>query len=144
MTLPSRPDALALVHEFTQSDSLRKHMLAVEAAMRAYAVSLGEDPERWGLAGKIFNQTSFGDLGHARLALCIGDEVGCCPAASLRLHPQAHAFQRAFLAIQHADEQLAAGREPGHLRRDPASPSQSDVERAAADVDGADLPLDGR
>src|SRR5919202_263302 len=51
MSLPSRADALALVHEYTASDSLRKHMLAVEAAMRAYAERFGEDPERWGLAG---------------------------------------------------------------------------------------------
>src|SRR5687767_14646279 len=51
--LPSRADALALVHEYTQSDSLRKHMLAVEAAMRAYAVKYGEDADRWGLAGLI-------------------------------------------------------------------------------------------
>ncbi|HJQ21700.1 MAG TPA: HD domain-containing protein [Gemmatimonadaceae bacterium] len=50
-TLPTRADALALQHEYTQSDSLRKHMLAVEAAMRAYATRFGEDPERWGLAG---------------------------------------------------------------------------------------------
>jgi putative nucleotidyltransferase with HDIG domain len=49
--LPSRADALALVHEYTASESLRKHMLAVEAAMRAYAVRFGEDPDRWGLAG---------------------------------------------------------------------------------------------
>jgi putative nucleotidyltransferase with HDIG domain len=39
------------MHEYTQSDSLRKHMLAVEAAMRAYARRYGEDEERWGLAG---------------------------------------------------------------------------------------------
>src|SRR5919202_2935466 len=49
--LPSRDDALALVHEYTASESLRKHMLAVEAAMRAYAERYGEDPDRWGLAG---------------------------------------------------------------------------------------------
>jgi putative nucleotidyltransferase with HDIG domain len=49
--LPSRDEALALLHEHTASDSLRKHMLAVEAAMRAYAERFGEDPERWGLAG---------------------------------------------------------------------------------------------
>ncbi|HEY7406953.1 MAG TPA: HD domain-containing protein [Gemmatimonadaceae bacterium] len=49
--LPPRPVALALLHEFTQSDSLRKHMLAVEASMRAYAEHFGEDPERWGLTG---------------------------------------------------------------------------------------------
>src|SRR5687767_2188425 len=52
-TLPSRSAALAILHEFTQSDSLRKHMLAVEASMRAYAERFGEDPERWGLAGLI-------------------------------------------------------------------------------------------
>jgi putative nucleotidyltransferase with HDIG domain len=49
--LPSRAEALVLVHEYTASDSLRKHMLSVEAAMRAYAVKFGEDEERWGLAG---------------------------------------------------------------------------------------------
>ena len=51
MTLPSRAEALAVVREYTQSESLRKHMLAVEAAMRAYARRFGEDEERWGLAG---------------------------------------------------------------------------------------------
>jgi putative nucleotidyltransferase with HDIG domain len=49
--VPSRADALALVQEYTASDSLRKHMLSVEAAMRAYALKFGEDEERWGLAG---------------------------------------------------------------------------------------------
>ena len=49
--LPSRADALEILHEFTASESLRKHMLAVEAAMRAYAESFGEDVERWGLTG---------------------------------------------------------------------------------------------
>ena len=52
-TLPSRTDALAIMHEYTQSDSLRKHMLAVEACMRAYAERFGEDPERWALTGLI-------------------------------------------------------------------------------------------
>jgi putative nucleotidyltransferase with HDIG domain len=51
--LPTRADALALVHEFTASDSLRKHMLSVEAAMRAYAEKEGADVERWGLAGLV-------------------------------------------------------------------------------------------
>src|SRR5206468_390812 len=52
-SLPPRADALALMHEYTASESLRKHMLSVEAAMRAYAEHFGEDPERWGLAGLI-------------------------------------------------------------------------------------------
>jgi putative nucleotidyltransferase with HDIG domain len=51
--LPTRGDALALVHEYTASESLRKHMLTVEAVMRAYAERLGDDPERWGLTGLI-------------------------------------------------------------------------------------------
>lgn len=51
--LPTRAEALALMHEFTASESLRKHMLSVEAAMRAYAIRFGEDADRWGLAGLI-------------------------------------------------------------------------------------------
>ena len=49
--LPSRDEALQLMHEYTASESLRKHMLSVEAAMRAYAEKFGEDADRWGLAG---------------------------------------------------------------------------------------------
>jgi putative nucleotidyltransferase with HDIG domain len=49
--LPSREDALALMESWTASESLRKHMLAVEAAMRAYARQYGEDEHRWALAG---------------------------------------------------------------------------------------------
>lgn len=51
--MPTRDAALFLMHAWTQSESLRKHMLAVECAMRAYAVHFGEDPESWGLAGLI-------------------------------------------------------------------------------------------
>ncbi len=65
--LPSRTDALALMHEFTRSDSLRKHMLSVEAAMRAYAVKFGEDEERWGLAGLLhdFDYERFPNESHS-------------------------------------------------------------------------------
>jgi len=41
------------MQEYTASDSLRKHMLAVEGAMRAYARKFGEDEQRWGIAGLI-------------------------------------------------------------------------------------------
>ncbi len=48
---PDRDEALALVHEHTKNENLRKHMYAVEAAMRAYAIKYGEDPDRWGITG---------------------------------------------------------------------------------------------
>jgi putative nucleotidyltransferase with HDIG domain len=47
----NREDAWDLMCEWTESDSLRKHMLAVEAAMRAYARRFGEDEEKWGVTG---------------------------------------------------------------------------------------------
>lgn len=46
-----RAAAWSLVCEWTQSESLRKHMLAVETAMRAYARQLGADEEAWAIAG---------------------------------------------------------------------------------------------
>lgn len=47
----TRDEALALMHEYTASEALRRHMYAVEIAMRAIAPRYGGDPERWGLAG---------------------------------------------------------------------------------------------
>ena len=47
----TRDDALAVMHEYTASDALRKHMYAVEIAMRAMAERAGEDAEAWGLVG---------------------------------------------------------------------------------------------
>jgi len=47
----TRDDAVALLHELTKSDSLRKHGLAVEASMRAFARRLGGDEETWGIVG---------------------------------------------------------------------------------------------
>ncbi|HNT23267.1 MAG TPA: HDIG domain-containing protein [Anaerolineales bacterium] len=46
-----RPTALTLVREFVKNESLVRHMLAVEAAMRFYAEKYGEDVETWGMAG---------------------------------------------------------------------------------------------
>ncbi|MBN2447485.1 MAG: HDIG domain-containing protein [Phycisphaerae bacterium] len=47
----TRNEAWQLLCEFTQTDSLRKHALAVEAAMRHYATLLGGDPDLWGVTG---------------------------------------------------------------------------------------------
>jgi putative nucleotidyltransferase with HDIG domain len=47
----TRDQALALVREFVKNENLVRHMLAVEAAMAAYAVKLGEDEQRWRVAG---------------------------------------------------------------------------------------------
>ena len=47
----NREGSWKLLREWTESDSLLKHMLAVEAAMRAYARKFGEDEEKWGLTG---------------------------------------------------------------------------------------------
>jgi len=65
--LPSRAETVGLMHEYTASDSLRKHMLAVEGAMRAYAGKFGEDKERWGITGLIhdFDYERFPNNAHS-------------------------------------------------------------------------------
>ena len=47
----NRESAWSLLCEYTQSESLRKHMLAVETCMRAYARKYGDDEEKWGITG---------------------------------------------------------------------------------------------
>lgn len=49
--MPSFAEALALMEAWTESESLRRHMRAVEVAMRAYARRFGEDEELWAMAG---------------------------------------------------------------------------------------------
>ena len=65
--VPPRDETLALMHEYTASDSLRKHMLAVEGAMRAYARKFGEDEDRWGTTGLIhdFDYERFPNNAHS-------------------------------------------------------------------------------
>ena len=61
--MPNREDAWATVCEYTPSPALRRHMLAVEAAMRFYARQLGADEDVWGNAGLLhdFDYERFGD-----------------------------------------------------------------------------------
>jgi len=49
--MTSREEAQAILDEFIQNENLKRHMYAVEAAMRDYALDFGEDPDLWGLAG---------------------------------------------------------------------------------------------
>jgi putative nucleotidyltransferase with HDIG domain len=69
----SRAEAWTLLCEWTVSDSLRRHMLAVEAAMRAYAPRFDGDPDLWGLTGLLhdLDYERYPDLtdGHPRFAL---------------------------------------------------------------------------
>jgi putative nucleotidyltransferase with HDIG domain len=73
MPEPTREDAWNLVCEWISSDSLRKHVLGVEAAMRAYAREGGEDEELWGNTGLVhdLDYERYPDLetGHPRHAL---------------------------------------------------------------------------
>jgi putative nucleotidyltransferase with HDIG domain len=69
----SRDEAWGLVEEWIQSDSLRKHLLGVEAAMRAYAREEGADEELWGVTGLLhdldYERYPDLDTGHPRKAL---------------------------------------------------------------------------
>jgi putative nucleotidyltransferase with HDIG domain len=51
--MPTRDDAWILLCEYTKGDSLRKHALAVESVMKAYARRLDEDEEKWGMVGML-------------------------------------------------------------------------------------------
>jgi putative nucleotidyltransferase with HDIG domain len=77
---PTREEAWLLVEEWIQSDSLRKHLLGVEAGMRAYAGRYGEDEEQWAVAGLLhdLDYERYPDLGtgHPRKALELFRERG--------------------------------------------------------------------
>jgi putative nucleotidyltransferase with HDIG domain len=62
-----RDEALALMHQYTASDALRKHMYAVEAAMRAMAGRYGGDPDEWGVVGLLhdFDYERFPNAAHS-------------------------------------------------------------------------------
>jgi putative nucleotidyltransferase with HDIG domain len=83
MPMPTREEAWGLLCEWTTSESLRKHMLGVEAAMRAYARKWGTDEELWGITGLVhdLDYERHPDLedtenGHPRTALRLFRELG--------------------------------------------------------------------
>jgi predicted hydrolase (HD superfamily) len=67
LTEMDRNRALSLMHEYTASDALRKHMYAVEIAMRAMAARAGEDPDTWGVVGLVhdFDYERFPNAAHS-------------------------------------------------------------------------------
>jgi len=79
----SRDNALALLGEWVQSDSLRRHCLAVEAAMRAQARERGGDEELWGLSGLLhdldYDRYPDPDTGHPRMAMAELERLGYPP-----------------------------------------------------------------
>ena len=79
MPSPTRDEAWDLFCEWTESDSLRKHVLGVEAAMRAYARKYGEDEELWA-ATAILHDLDYEkhpdlETGHPRVALKLFEEL---------------------------------------------------------------------
>ena len=83
MSLPTRQAAWDLMCQWVESDSLRKHMLAVEAAMRAYARKYDEDEDLWGITGLVHDMDfeRFPDMddpvnGHPRTELRLFRELG--------------------------------------------------------------------
>ncbi|MBC7236618.1 MAG: HDIG domain-containing protein [Chloroflexi bacterium] len=78
---PTREEAWELLTEHTKSESLIKHALAVEAAMRAYARQFGEDEDLWGIAGLIhdFDYEEYPELapgGHVAAGCALLEELG--------------------------------------------------------------------
>ena len=73
MARPTREEAWSLVCEWISSDSLRKHVLGVEAPMRAYARRRGEDEELWAITGLVhdldYERFPDPETGHPRMAL---------------------------------------------------------------------------
>ncbi|CAN5789409.1 HDIG domain-containing protein [soil metagenome] len=93
MSLPTRAEAYALLCEWVESESLRRHMLAVEAALRAYARHFHEDEELWGITGLLH------DLDYERHA-DMDDLVNGHPRTELRLFEERNYPAELIHAVQ--------------------------------------------
>lgn len=80
MAAPTREEAWSLFCDWTESESLRRHVLGVEAAMRAYARRYGEDEELWAVTGILhdldYERHPDAETGHPRIALELFEERG--------------------------------------------------------------------
>jgi putative nucleotidyltransferase with HDIG domain len=80
MPAPTRDEAWELFCEWTESESLRRHVLGVEAAMRAYAQKYGEDEELWAATGILhdldYERHPDLETGHPRVALELFEQKG--------------------------------------------------------------------
>ncbi|RLT45505.1 MAG: HDIG domain-containing protein [Chloroflexi bacterium] len=113
MPTPTRQEAYALLCEWVESESLRRHNLAVEAALRAYARHYGEDEELWGLTGLLhdLDYERWPDMddtqnGHPRTELRLFRERGY-PAALIHA-VEAHATFLGVPRISQLDKALLA------------------------------------
>lgn len=83
LLLPTRDEALALLHEWVSQEPLRRHCLAVEAAMRDQARRRGADEELWGLTGLLhdldYERHPDAETGHPRVAMAELERRGYPP-----------------------------------------------------------------
>jgi putative nucleotidyltransferase with HDIG domain len=117
---PTREEAWGLFCEWTASESLRKHVLGVEAAMRAYARRYDEDEELWAVTGILhdldYEQYSDLETGHPRVALELFGERGYPPAlidavaghATYLRVPRESRLSRALFAVDELSGFVAA------------------------------------
>ncbi len=114
MPLPTREEAWRLLTEYTSSDSLRKHMLAVEGAMRAYASQSAQDENLWGLTGLLHDfdyerwpNPALDETGHPWIGVALLRERGypeeMCDAimghAPFTKHPRTTALAKTLFAV---------------------------------------------
>jgi putative nucleotidyltransferase with HDIG domain len=99
----TREQALQMVRKHVKNKNLIKHMLAVEAIMRALAARCGEDVEQWGIAGLLhdvdYDQTADDPKNHGLLGAAMLEEAGLDPQSvyAIKVHNEAIGLPRLSL-----------------------------------------------
>ena len=123
----TREEALALLHEWTLKDGLRKHAYGVEAAMRAYARRFGEDEAVWGVVGLLhdFDYERYPDAGEPPVPgrrgaapARPGRDAGAGDPGPRQLHRRAAGHPR-------GQDPVRGGRAGGHGHRRRAGPARA-------------------